>query len=108
MNIMGIPGYTAEASLYKTSRHYLSRERTSNLIGEIFPALPQKQGSTKCTNCPADRPVPCDGIGVETCLCCKYGCDHTVGGTPSCPPKPSDIISSHPNRAGVLDGIFMQ
>jgi hypothetical protein len=46
MNAMNMPGFTAETSLYKTSRHYQSgRHAINSPMHMIIPAIPM------CQNC---------------------------------------------------------
>jgi hypothetical protein len=39
MNIMNIPGFTAEASLNKTSGHYCTTYNVAASTGDVIPAL---------------------------------------------------------------------
>lgn len=42
---MNLPGFNAEASLYKTSRHYRSGRPSALLSDAVIPAIP------RCENC---------------------------------------------------------
>lgn len=88
---MSTPGFSGEAALYKTAGYYLTYVHSAVSERNVRPALPIQKGSSnvKCTNCPPDRPVACDG--PDYCLCCQYGCGHYTDGKAFCPLKP-DII----------------
>ena len=55
MNIMNMPGFTAETSLYKTSGHYQTSRQVINLptqmIRVITPAAIKGDGGIDCDNC---------------------------------------------------------
>lgn len=56
MNIMNMPGFTAETSLYKTSRHYQTARKVvhlpTHMIGAISPAkLKEESEGVNCDTC---------------------------------------------------------
>lgn len=93
MNIMNMPGFTAEASLYKASGHYRMAGAPNDLVGshEVLPQLPIGFCQANCDHIQDDflRTV------------CNLGClDQSDGGgvgggggqscRPSCGPCHSD------------------
>ena len=83
MNIMNMPGFTAETSLYKTSGHYRMAGTPGDLLGsrEVLPQLPIGFCMADC-----EFTHPNDSILREHC---KLGC--LEGGDPRGP-----IVISEP------------
>ena len=99
MNMLGL---TAERSLYKAGGRYMTREHTPILMSTIHPALQNVGNGLTCSgNCPEDSPLLCKGDNGSNCICCRWGCDQTPGGTAICAEKSKTGIVG---RNGLLRG----
>ena len=87
---MNMPGFAAEASVYKTRNNYWAEAIGASHVFQGVEAAKAKDGFVECTNCPKDRPIPCNGM--NRCYCCKYGCERDDFGVASCPPEPKNLI----------------
>jgi hypothetical protein len=105
MNTLIMPGFTADASLYKTGGNYQTGRRfnvvgASGGSGTIEAAL-MKLGAFECTGtCPVGQ-LLCKSD--TNCVCCKNGCDTTPGGVAVCRSTPG--LGSVPGRNFSTGGI---
>jgi len=65
MNTMNTPGFTAEASLYKTSGHYRTADTLNDLVGSRG-VLPQRDNDTVWTT---DKVCTACGCSVSGFVC---------------------------------------
>ena len=80
MNAMKIPGFTAESSLYETSRVYHKTRIDRSLVATemVLPQLPKSTGF-----CMAD----CDPNDYQCLFDCMEPVDTSGSGGPSSPPE---------------------
>jgi hypothetical protein len=83
---MNVPGFTAEASLYKAKHLYRATSKTHSSTMEITPALPSRQTcdfwEQKCSDCLGT------GGTEQSCGFCRALKNCPAGSPP--PPTPSD------------------
>lgn len=73
---MRLPGFEAQASLYKSGSSYLSAKADTNASGQVIPAIPP------CRNCDYICDV-CErrGVACGACALCDVGwCDPSPPG----------------------------
>jgi len=75
MDTMKMPGFTAEASYFKTSRHYQSTNFANSATptaGLVQPSLPQ--GTMRRIGLGISYPPPGGGCQICDCTCYPFPC----------------------------------
>ena len=70
MSTMHMPGFTAEASVYRTSRQYLMTEAPAQAGGTIHPAFLDRRCYTACRST-----CDCFGLSGNTLGACLRQCN---------------------------------
>jgi hypothetical protein len=100
---MKMPGFVAEASLYKTNGHYYASEAfgKATLSAELVPSLPVAGGGPS-TGCVAACAVACAAACIRTCFWSPWGAACT-----SCTSGCMDHCAVNCAQGGFGGGEFM-
>jgi hypothetical protein len=99
---MKIPGFTAEASIYRRTSSFEAGMLVARGESGTIQAALQIEGVLQCSDCPSPQ-VTCRG--AKNCQCCLTGCAVDKDGFVFCTHDPVTLTVGRASLAGSRGGL---